>query len=87
MAIYQSGIAELLRSDAVTDAVAYHGERISATAKGIAPVDSGDYRDSIHVERDGDEVRVVADVDYSVYVEADSGTLARAVNLTPYEEV
>jgi hypothetical protein len=51
-------------------------------AKATAPVDSGAYRDSIHVETvhtDRMVKRVVADVDYAMVVEADTGNLARSL--------
>lgn len=52
-------------------------------AKATAPVDSGAYRDSIHIETDHTDrmvKRVVADVDYAMAVEADTGNLARALD-------
>lgn len=44
-------------------------EAIAARARDFAPVRTGAYRDGIHVERDGDEVRVVADAPHSAIVE------------------
>lgn len=38
-------------------------------ARAIAPVDSGEYRDSIHVESDGEQTRLVAGTDHGIYVE------------------
>ena len=53
---------------------------INVTAKLIAPVATGHYRDSLHVESDESESRVVADVDYWNFVEARDNVLARALN-------
>lgn len=57
-------------------------EEVAATAKSGAPVDSGAYRDSIHVETahtDRMVKRVIADVDYAMKIEADTGNLARSL--------
>lgn len=51
-------------------------------ARSNAPVDSGAYRDSIHVETDHTDrmvKRVVADVPYAMVVEANTGTMARSL--------
>ena len=51
-------------------------------ARSNAPVVSGDYQSSIHVETvhtDRMVKRVVADVTYALKVEADHGTLARSL--------
>lgn len=44
-------------------------EAVAEIAKSIAPVLTGAYRDSIHVETDGEGSKVVADTEYAVYVE------------------
>ena len=57
-------------------------EKRAETARANAPVASGAYRDSIHVETDHTDrmvKRVVADVDYALVVEAEHGTLARSL--------
>jgi hypothetical protein len=51
--------------------------------QGSAPVASGAYRDSLHIETDHTDrmvKRVVADVDYALVVEANTGNLARALD-------
>lgn len=67
------GVSEMLHAKA---------EEVASRAKSSAPVDSGAYRDSIHLEEDRTDrlvVRVVADVDYAMVVEADTGNLARSL--------
>jgi len=59
-------------------------EQVAANARASAPVDSEEYRNSIHVEERGaayrDTFRVVADADHAMVVEARTGNLARALN-------
>lgn len=61
-------------------------EAIAAQARAKAPVDTGDYRDSITVEKRQSRYRtvfrVVADSDHAMGVEARTGNLARALNGT-----
>lgn len=55
---------------------------VEARAKASAPVDTGAYRDSIHVETDHTDrmvKRVIADVDYAMVVEANTGNMARSL--------
>ncbi len=67
------GVTEALREDA---------ERVLAKAKSIAPVVSGDYERSLHIEvHDGKKrltYRVIADVVYAPKVERDHSVLAKA---------
>jgi hypothetical protein len=44
-------------------------EKMAEIARANAPVDTGEYRDSIHVETDGEGSRVVAGTDHGVWVE------------------
>lgn len=44
----------------VTGALRAGAELVEAEAKSRVPVDSGDLRDRIHIEQDGDDVLVVA---------------------------
>lgn len=65
--------------DALLDAEA---EACAARARASAPVASGTYRDSIHVETahtDRMVKRVVADVSHAMVVEANTGNLARSL--------
>jgi hypothetical protein len=69
----QHGVEGLLDDEA---------EKAAEKAQASAPVDTGAYRDSIHVETvhtDRMVKRVVADVDYAMVVEADTGNLARSL--------
>lgn len=74
---------EVLNSAGVRAAVDLAAQRAVSEAKATAPVDSGAYRDSIHVEHEQAQHRqvakVVADVPYALYVEARTGNLARAI--------
>lgn len=76
------GFEELLNSSEVRALVTDHAEDALGSAKASAPVDSGDYRDSLHIEQattDRAVARVVADVPYALQVEAKHGTLARSL--------
>jgi hypothetical protein len=42
---------------------------VAEVARSIAPVDTGRYAASIHVETDGEGAKVVADVPYAIFVE------------------
>ena len=56
---------------------------VLAAAQAGAPVESGDYKASIHLVQattDRAVVRVVADVSYAMSVEASTGNLARALD-------
>ena len=69
----QHGVEELLEREA---------QASLQRAQESAPVVSGDYRDSLHIETlhtDRLVKRVVADVDYALEVEANHGTLARSI--------
>lgn len=64
----------------VTDAA---GQRALAKAKSSAPVDSGAYRDSLHIEHHESRyrrtTRVVADDPKALLVESKTGNLARSL--------
>lgn len=62
---------ELAEKEALP-AVREIAEKAEGIAKATAPVDTGAYRDSIHVESDEHGSRLVAgggDVDYAVFIE------------------
>lgn len=66
--------------EAMLDAAA---ERALSAAQSSAPVASGAYLDSLHIETDTTDrmvKRVVSDVDYVMVVEANTGNLARALD-------
>lgn len=67
----EAAIQALAASPGVKRDMRARGRRVIRSAKDTAPVDTGEYRDSIHLE-DGDEdgeVLVVASADHSIYVE------------------
>lgn len=77
-----AGVGELLKSAEVRAQCTKAAEGVLGRAKGNAPVDSGAYRDSIHIEQDTTDraaVRVVADVPYATIVESKTGNLARSL--------
>ncbi|MFE6627351.1 HK97-gp10 family putative phage morphogenesis protein [Streptomyces rochei] len=65
----QSAVKALARHEAVQAAVQDAAGRGRDFARSIAPVDTGRYRDSIEVRKDGEEAEIVSDVDYAIYVE------------------
>lgn len=73
---------EVLNSAQVRALVDLAAERVVAQAKATAPVRTGAYRDSIHVQHTQAAHRqvaeVVADVPYGIFVESRTGNLARA---------
>lgn len=77
------GVQALLDGGQGVDALLQKiAEEKVARAKGSAPVESGAYRDSIHVETlrtDRMVKRVVADVSYAADVEANTGNLGRSL--------
>lgn len=77
-----AGIAELLNGEAAERACRPLAEKALAAAQAGAPVKSGDYRASLHIEEattDRKVFRVVADVPHAAAVEADTGNLARSL--------
>lgn len=82
--IHSAGIRDILTSSGVESHLRARMEVAAAAARASAPVASGAYRDSIHVEevrrQDRVVVRVVADVPHALAVEAGTGNLARALD-------
>lgn len=78
------GVKDLLRDPGVVAHMEERMGRALSTAQADAPVDTGAYRDSLHLETVANPtrtvVRLVADVDYSLAVEAKTGTLTRALD-------
>lgn len=67
------GVSALVRGEAA---------KVLAAAQSSAPVESGDYQASLRIEETHTDrlvVRVVADVDYAMVVEAKTGNLARSL--------
>lgn len=79
-----AGMRELLTSAGLAAELHARAERIAAAARAVAPVASGEYRDSIHVEDEvhGDRVvsRAYADAPHAMVVEAAHGTLGRSLD-------
>lgn len=77
-----AGMAQLLKSGGIAADMHRRAESSASAARASAPVDEGDYRDSIHVEdviTDRAVSRVVADAPHAAAVEADTGNLARSL--------
>lgn len=57
--------------------------RVLSAAQSAAPVESGEYQASLHLETDHTDrmvVRVIADAPHALVVEARDGVLARAID-------
>lgn len=79
---HDAGYKEMVKSGGVRRDLTNHADRVLAAAQASAPVATGAYRASLHIEQDTTDravVRVVASVPYAAAVEADTGNLARAV--------
>ena len=78
-----SGMAELLKGSVADNACRPEAEKALARAQSSAPVKSGDYKASLHIEEvthpSRKVYRVVAGVPYAMKVEADHGTMARSL--------
>lgn len=73
----------MLKSAPVRAELTRRAQRSLAAAQSSAPVDTGAYKASLHIEQDTTDravVRVVADDPKSVFVEAQTGNLARAID-------
>lgn len=78
-----AGMQSLLNDPKVAAELARRMGPVLAQAQANAPVDTGTYRDSLHIEAavtDRVVARVVSDVDYALNVEAGTGNLARALD-------
>ena len=73
----------VLRQPQVEALVDTTGDRALGVAKATAPVDSGDYRDGLHIEHHESRyrraVRVVGEDDKTLIIESKTGNLARAL--------
>jgi hypothetical protein len=77
------GMKDLLTSNDVRDMLTERAERVLAAARSSAPVLTGTYQSSLHLEQDTTDravVRVVADAPHSHVVEANTGNLASALD-------
>ncbi len=76
------GVGRLLKSSGTRAMLTDRADTVLSAAESSAPRDTGDYASSLRIEQDTTDravVRVVADVDYAFFVEAQTGTLARAL--------
>lgn len=79
----RGGVKALLNDAGVRADLTRRMAAVESAAKASAPVESGAYRDSIHIEQATTGravVRVVADVPYALLLEARTGNLARALD-------
>lgn len=78
----KGAVEEALNQRRVRDGLQPAAERVLAAAKASAPVDTGDYRDSLRIEyvkTDRWVARIISDAPYGGLVEADRGTLMKAL--------
>lgn len=76
-------MGNLLKGSKVRADLTSRMERALAHAKATAPVDTGAYRDGLHIEQattDRAVVRIAGSTDHDFIVEADHGILARALD-------
>lgn len=76
------GMSDLVNERGIREHLMPIAERIADAARASAPVATGRYRDSIHVEAsstDRSVVRVVADAPHAMLVESRTGNLSRAL--------
>jgi hypothetical protein len=77
------GMRELLNSAHVGDMLEERMQKALSVAKSNAPVNTGAYRDALHVERahtDRVVARLIGGTDHDMWVEAETGNLARALD-------
>jgi hypothetical protein len=83
ISLNHAGMDELLKSAEVRDALTQRAEKVLSAAKSAAPVDTGAYRDGLHIEQattDRAVVRVSGGTDHDWAVEAKTGNLARSLD-------
>jgi hypothetical protein len=77
------GVGEVLRSEKTRHECTRRAEPVLSTAKSGAPVDTGAYRDGLHIEQlttDRAVTRVSGSTDHDFIVEANTGNLARSLD-------
>lgn len=77
------GMGALLNSGEVRSELTARAQAVLQAAQASAPVDSGAYRDGLHIEQattDRAVVRVAGSTDYDWVVEKDTGNLARSLD-------
>lgn len=81
--LIRGGVRELLNDEGVRAELTRRMGRVLAAAVGAAPVKTGAYRASIHLEQATTSravVRVATDSDHALLVESRTGNLARALD-------
>lgn len=77
------GVGQLLKSDAVRAFITTLAAEVLREAQANAPVETGAYRDGLHIEQETTDrvvVRVRGNTDHDWFVEAEHGTLSRAMD-------
>lgn len=77
------GIEELLNSSETRSYLTEKADAVLSAAIANAPVETGEYQASLHIEQDTTDrvaVRVVSDAPHAFVVEANTGNLARALD-------
>ena len=85
MKFNDAALQQLVREPGVREDMDRRANNVLDAARAAAPVLTGEYRDRLHIERSiaptGAEVlTVTAGTDHDIYVEADHGTLAKALD-------
>jgi hypothetical protein len=78
-----AGVKALLNSGETRAMLTGKAGPVLSAAQSSAPVASGEYRASLHLEQDTTDravVRVVSDAPHAMIVEANTGNLARALD-------
>jgi hypothetical protein len=82
--IHPAGVTAMLRSPGIEADMGDRAERGAEFARSTAPVDTGTYRDAIEswteVTPEAAVGRFGSTVPYSIYVQAQTGNLARALD-------
>lgn len=78
--INAGAVARLPGVQGVRDDMRRRGGKVLGKAQDDAPVDEGEYRDGLRLEDFEDGVRVIGSSDHDIYVEAETGNLARALD-------
>lgn len=83
MTLTSRGVLALLKSTEVRTVLEPYAQRVASAARASAPVDTGEYRDSIitvSATTDRAVERVVTTAPHGMVVEARTGNLARALD-------
>ena len=78
-----SGMKELLNSSGVRAEMTTRAEQVLAVAQSSAPVASGAYKESLHINQgttDRAVVNVATDVPYAMKIQSDTGHLLRSLD-------